>query len=263
MNRINLKFQELKDKKKKAFVAFITAGDPDLKTTEELVMAFEKAGVDIIELGVPFSDPLADGPTIQASYQRALKQKVTLSKILKMVGQLRKNTEIPIVLMTSYNPVFHFGDISFINKASQAGVDGLIIPDLPPEEATDILKATKQKDMAMIFLVAPTTQSKRLQYISQMSSGFVYYVSVAGVTGERKKLAQSYTKQVKAIQNNTETPVCVGFGISTPEQVQAISKIADGVIVGSAIVKTIANNIGQKNLVKNTTQFIQTLTQSL
>jgi len=263
MNRIDLKFQELKAKKKKAFIAFITAGDPDLKTTEELVLAFEKAGVDIIELGVPFSDPLADGPTIQASYQRTLAKKVTLEKILTTVSHLRKKTQIPIVLMTSYNPVFHYGDEKFVQAAHKSGVDGLIIPDLPPEEAADILKITKQDDLSIIFLVAPTTKSQRMQYIVKKSSGFIYYVSLTGVTGARKQIAQSYTEQVKAIKKSTNLPVCVGFGVSTPEQVKSISKIADGVIVGSAIVNTIAKNTGKKNLVKNVIHFIKTLTRSL
>ncbi len=263
MNRIDLKFQELKTKKKKAFIAFITAGDPDLKTTQELVPAFEKAGVDIIELGVPFSDPLADGPTIQASYHRALDKHVTLEKILKTVSHLRKKTQIPIILMTSYNPVFHYGDEKFVHAAYKSGVDGLIIPDLPPEEATDVLKASKQNNISLIFLVTPTTQSQRMQYIAKKSSGFIYYVSVTGVTGVRKQLTQSYTQHVKAIKKSTNTPVCVGFGVSTSEQVKSVSKTADGVIVGSAIVNTIAKNAGNKNLVKNATHFIKTLTQSL
>jgi len=263
MNRIDLKFKELKAKKKKAFISFITAGDPNLKTTEELVLAFENKGVDIIELGVPFSDSLADGPTIQISFQRALAQKVTLQKILSMVNSIRKKSQIPIVLMTSYNPVFHYGDEKFIKAACKSGVDGLIIPDLPPEEATNILQFSKQHDLSMIFLIAPTSKPQRMKYIARNSSGFIYYVSLTGVTGIRQKLSTSYIEQVQLIKKYSNNPICVGFGVSTPQQVKSISKVADGVIVGSAIVNSIANNAGKSNLIKNVSHFVSTLTSQL
>ncbi|VAX35375.1 Tryptophan synthase alpha chain [hydrothermal vent metagenome] len=256
MNRIDQKFNDLQRQKKKAFVSFITAGDPNLKITEILVPALEKAGADIIELGVPFSDPLADGPTIQASYERALAQKTTLKKILTSVQNIRKQSEIPIVLMTSYNPIFHYGDKKFIQAAKKTGVDGLIIPDLPPEEAGDILKFAKTQNISVIFLIAPTTTPERIKRIVQSSSGFIYYVSLTGVTGARAQLLQSYKKQVSTIRKFTELPICVGFGISTAEQVKTITKTADGVIVGSTIVKEIHKNAGKSSLIKNVSKFI-------
>ncbi len=259
MNRINKKFKELKNKRHKAFIAFITAGDPDLKTTEELVFAFEKIGVDIIELGVPFSDPLADGPTIQASYQRALKNTVSLEKILKIVENIRRRSEIPIALMTSYNPVFHFGDQVFIKKAKEVGIDGVIIPDLPPEEATILIKSARQHDISTIFLMAPTTTPERMKIITQASTGFVYYVSLTGVTGARRELPPDLAKQVSIAKRLTSKPICVGFGISTPAQAAAVAEIADGVIVGSAIVKEIERHAGKKDLVQRVSLFVKKL----
>ena len=178
MNRIEKTFKELKNKKKKAFIPFITAGDPSLKTTEELVLSFEHAGADIVELGVPFSDPLADGLTIQASSQRALKKGVNLQKILRTVGQIRQKSQIPIALMTYYNPVFHYGEDEFMRDAKKNGVDGIIIPDLPPEEAKVLIASAKKYDVSTVFFVAPTTTSRRMKTIVKASTGFIYYVSM-------------------------------------------------------------------------------------
>ncbi|MCK5178257.1 MAG: tryptophan synthase subunit alpha, partial [Candidatus Omnitrophica bacterium] len=189
MNRIEKTFKELKRKKKKAFIPFITAGDPNLKTTEELVLSFEGAGADIVELGVPFSDPLADGPTIQASSQRALKKGVNLTKILKTVAQIRRKSQIPIALMTYYNPVFYYGEDKFIRDAKASGVDGIIIPDLPPEEAKTLIKAARKRDISTVFFLAPTTTSRRMKQIVQASTGFIYYVSMTGVTGADKQFS--------------------------------------------------------------------------
>ena len=191
MNRIEKKFQELKNQKRKAFIAFITAGDPDLKTTEDLVVGLEGAGVDIIELGIPFSDPLADGPTIQASYFRALNKGTTVKKILETVKRIRLKTSIPIALMSSYNPIFHFGEEKFVKACADAGVDGLIIPDLPPEESSLLRHAAGNFDIAIIFFVAPTTEDERIRANTKASSGFVYYVSLTGITGTQKAVAQS------------------------------------------------------------------------
>jgi len=262
-NRIDKKFNELKAKKKKAFIAFITAGDPSLNVTKELVLSFENAGVDIVELGVPFSDPLADGPTIQAASYRALKKGVTLDRILNTVQAIRRKSEIPIALMTYYNPVFHYGESRFIAKAKKAGVDGLIIPDLPPEEASDLIKAARKIDMSTVFFLSPTTVKGRVKRIAQASTGFIYYVSLTGVTGARKSLPETIVKDVRAAKKITRKPVCVGFGISTPSQVKAISSISDGVIVGSAIIKEIAKNKGKKTLVKNVTKCVLQLTKGL
>ena len=263
MNRIDQKFKELKAKKKKAFVAFITAGDPNLKVTEELVLSFANVGVDIIELGVPFSDPLADGPTIQAASSRALAKGVNLEQIFNLVRRVRAKSEIPIALMTYYNPIFHYGEERFVLKAKQSGVDGVIVPDLPPEEAESLIRLARKNDLSTIFFIAPTTTPKRMKSIVKASTGFIYYVSLTGVTGVRQKLAQSYLQQIKLVKRLTHKPVCVGFGISTPQQVKEVGKIADGVIVGSAIVREIYKNKEKRDVVKNVTQFVKKLAKGI
>ena len=263
MNRIDQKFRELREKKKKAFIAFITAGDPSLRITEQLVLAFEKAGVDIIELGVPFSDPLADGPTIQASSQRALEKGVNLEKIFELVRRIRHKSMIPLALMTYYNPVLHYGEEKFVSKAQACGVDGLIIPDLPPEEAGTLIHRCRRKDLAAIFFIAPTTTRQRMKKIVQASTGFVYSVSLTGVTGARQQLPGSIVRQVRLAKQLTAKPICVGFGISHPEQIRSVAKIADGVIVGSAIVQEIAKNSGRKQLVRGVFHFVRRLVKAL
>ena len=264
MNRINEKFKQLKRLKKKAFIPFITAGDPTLKITKELVRDFEKAGADIIELGIPFSDPLADGPTIQAASQRALKRDVSLLKILNMVKTLRKEgISVPIALMTYYNPIFHYGERSFILAAKESGVDGLIIPDLPPEEARVLISLTKKAEISTIFFISPTTTKLRRAMIAQKSTGFIYYVSLTGVTGTRQTLSNQFIQDIKQIKKETDTPICVGFGISTASQVKSVTKIADGVIVGSAIVKEIEKKMGDKDLVKHVTRFVKSLIKAI
>ena len=259
MNRIDKKFQELKKQKRKAFIAFITAGDPDLKTTEDLAVAFEGAGVDIIELGVPFSDPLADGPTIQASYQRALNKGISPKKILETVSRIRRKSSIPVALMSSYNPILRFGEEKFIKACADAGVDGLIIPDLPPEEAKNLRGAAQRYKIAMIFFVAPTSRDERIRANTKASSGFVYYVSLTGITGTQKAIASSVVKHINHIKRFTSKPVCAGFGISTPQQVRDISRAADGVIVGSAIVKAIDHHKGTRNLVSVVSRYVHSL----
>ncbi len=229
MNQIDLKFAELKRKKKKAFIPFITAGDPNLKTTEELVLGFERAGADIVELGVPFSDPLADGATIQASSQRALKKGVNLEKILAVVSRIRQESRIPIALMTYYNPVFHYGEDRFVRDARKCGVDGLIVPDLPPEEAKELIKAAKKRDLSTVFFLAPTTTQQRMKKIVKASTGFVYYVSVAGVTGARQGFSKENAAKIRVAKKLTQKPICVGFGVSTPSQVKSVAEVADGV----------------------------------
>ena len=263
MNRISKKFKELRRKKQKAFISFVTAGDPNLKTTEELVLAFEKNSVDIVELGVPFSDPLADGPTIQASSQRALDKGVNLEKILQSACRIRQKSSIPLALMTYYNPVFHFGEEKFIRAAKAAGVDGLIIPDLPPEEAANLIKLAKKADLATVFFVAPTTRAERIKKIAKVSTGFIYYVSLTGVTGARQGVPQDISKHVRLTRRLSKIPVCIGFGVSTPEQVKTMSKISDGVIVGSAIVKKILEHKGKKTLVANVASFARRLSKGV
>ena len=263
MNRITQKFQQLKKQKQKAFIAFITAGDPSLSVTEQLVLSFEQCGVDLIELGVPFSDPLADGPIIQAASQRALQKGVTLDKILNLVARIRKRSQIPLTLMTYYNPVFHYGENRFIQKARAAGVDGLIVPDLPPEEAKNFIKTAIKNKLSTVFFLSPTTTAERRKIIIRASTGFIYYVSVTGVTGARRQLPPSVMDNVRSAKRLTRTPVCVGFGVSTPVQVKSIGRVADGVIVGSSIVKEIERQKGNRHLVQNVSRYVARLVKAL
>jgi len=256
MNRIDKKFIQLKKQKKKAFIAFITAGFPDLSTTAKLVIALEKNGVDLIELGVPFSDPLADGPIIQEASGYSLKRGTNLLKILGLVRQLRKRTNLPVCLMTYYNPVFCFGEKAFVDKAVACGVDGVIIPDLPYEEAGEFIHYARQKGLASICFISPTSSRARIKAILKVAQGFIYYVSLTGVTGSRKSLAVDLKTRLAAIKKLTRKPVCVGFGISSARQVKEVRKISDGVIIGSAIVAKIKANIGQRNLVQRVGNFV-------
>ncbi len=237
MNRIERKFRELKKQKKKALILYITAGDPSLKKDEALVLSFEKEGVDLIELGVPFSDPLADGVVIQEASQRALQKKTTLKKILSLVKNIRKKSEIPILLMSYLNPVLQFGIACFAKEAQKAGVDGLIVPDLPPDEGAAISKELRKKSIDLVYLLAPTSNQKRRTLVGTHSRGFVYYVSLTGVTGTRKKLPDSVYQNIRLAKKSTLLPVCVGFGISSPGQAKTMAAVSDGVIVGSAVVR--------------------------
>jgi len=259
MNRIDQRFIKLKKHGLKAFIAFITAGYPDLPTTAKLVIELEKRGVDIIELGVPFSDPLADGPVIQEASGYALKKGTNLVKILDLVKKLRKQVSLPICLMTYYNPIFCFGDRRFIEQAASCGVDGVIIPDLPPEEAKDFIAYANKRGLANICFVAPTSSNARIKLISKADQGFIYYVSLTGVTGSRDNLSADLKANLLRIKKITAKPVCVGFGISNARQVKEVSKISDGVIVGSAIVRRIRENIGHSNLVQRVGSFVERL----
>ena len=264
MNRKDKKFKELKKQKKKAFIAYITAGDPSLSMTRRIVLALEDSEVDIIELGIPFSDPLADGPTIQAASHRALLKGITLKKTFSSVGALRKATDVPIVFMTYYNPVLRYGIGNFVKSCKKTGVDGVIIPDLPFEEASELIKDSKKAGLATIFLVAPTSTRARIGNIVKNSTGFVYYVSLTGVTGTRSKLPAEVTSNVRSIKSLTKKPVAVGFGVSSSQQARDISKVADGVIVGSAIVKIIGKH--QKNsemLISEVSSFAKTLAKAI
>lgn len=259
MNRINQKFRQLRKDDKKAFIVYIMAGDPDLKTTFELILELEKQGVDIFELGVPFSDPIADGPTIQRASLRALKNTIDLSDIFSLVSNLRKISEVPIVLMSYFNPIFRCGINNFVRYAKKSGIDGVIIPDLIPEEAGLLVKTGKAYDFSTIFLASPTSNLERLKKIIKVSSGFIYYVSLTGVTGARKILPPNLKEEVLRIKNITHKPVCVGFGISRPEQVKEILKFSDGVVVGSAIVEVIEKNLGKKSFFKEVGEFVKFL----
>lgn len=242
ISRIGRKFRELRGKNGKAFIPYIMAGDPNIGRTRELVGILEDCGADIIELGVPFSDPLADGPTIQKAAQRALKEGVTLSTVIELVGMLRHGTQIPIILMTYYNPIFKYGEERFVHDASAAGADGIIVPDLPPDEAGDLIKYSKKIGLDTIFLLAPTSTEGRIRRVSRASSGFIYYVSITGITGSRLSMDSSIEAHISKIRGVSNKPVAVGFGISTPEEASDVSRFADGVIVGSAIVKRVENS---------------------
>ena len=259
MNRIEKKFQELKRKKRRAFITFITAGYPNLAVTRRLVFSFSRIGVDIIELGVPFSDPMADGPLIQESSQIALKNKVYLKDILKLVKGVRKDNNTPICLMTYYNPIFCFGEAKFLKAAYNCGVDGIIIPDLPPEEGRPFIKLANKYKLDVICFISPTTSRQRIKYISAVAKGFIYYVSLTGVTGPRKNLPFDITTHLKTIKRLTKKPLCVGFGVSTPQQVKQIYRIADGVIVGSAIIGKIKENLNRPDLIERVSRFVASL----
>ncbi len=242
MSRIDAKFDSLRAAGKKAFVSYVMAGDPDYDTALEIVKGLPGAGVDIIELGLPFTDPMADGPTIQLAGQRALETGMTLEKTLQMARDFRAGDDTtPIVLMGYYNPIFSRGVDTFLADAKEAGIDGLIVVDLPPEEDDELCIPAQKAGLNFIRLATPTTDDKRLPAVLQNTSGFVYYVSITGITGAAEAQATDVAPEVARIKSATELPVIVGFGIKTPEHAENIAKIADGAVVGSAIVERIAN----------------------
>ena len=245
MGRIAEKFKQLKCDGRKALVTFITAGDPDLDATERLVLILESAGADIVELGVPFSDPMADGPVIQLSSERALAAGTTLEGILARVKSIRTRSQVPIVLMGYYNPILQYGLERFAADAAAAGVDGLLIVDLPPEESASLKKVADGAGITIIFLLTPTSDDARLKRVLSLGSGFLYYVSVTGVTGARSAVEGSVAARVAEIRSRTDIPVVVGFGVSTPEQAGEIASHADGVVVGSALVRQFESFSGE------------------
>ena len=243
MNRIDKKFQELRDRGASAFMPYLCAGDPHPELTDKLLLSLEAAGADLIELGVPFSDPIADGPTVQRASERALTHHISLEQILSIVADLRPRTEIPIALMSYYNPIFRMGEAAFCKAAHEVGIDGLIVPDLPPEQAQSLLEIAPEYNLATIFMVAPTSPPERMQLIASVSTGFIYCVSVTGVTGARTTLSEEVAPMIRELRKHTDKPISVGFGISTPEQATQVAQLADGAIVGSAIVNVIEENM--------------------
>ncbi len=237
-NRLTNCFDRLRSEKRKAFVAYITAGDPSLSVTPELVWALERAGADVIELGIPFSDPLADGVVNQQAAQRALESGATLAGLLKTIQQIRTKSSVPIILFTYLNPLYRFGLNNFSAQAHQAGADGILLLDLPLEESL-VQTQEVERELCRIHLIAPTTPPERLAVIARAASGFVYYVSREGVTGMQSEVAQGVSMQVQAIRDYTSIPICVGFGISNPDQARKVARIADGVVVGSSLVSKI------------------------
>jgi len=259
-NRIAETFDKLRKQGEKALIPYIMAGDPSLGETESLVLALEQAGADLIELGVPFSDPIADGPVIQKAAERALRSGTSLKSILSTVKTLRTKTQIPLILMTYYNTIMAMGEQEFCQQAVEAGVDGVIVPDMPPEEADDLCKAArKAKGPVVIFLLAPTSTKARQAEVIKRTHGFIYYVSLTGITGAKLVDLENVRQNVKKIRKASKKPIAVGFGISTPEDAKAIAEFADGVIVGSAIVRQIAGHERDSTLVERISQFTQGL----
>ena len=247
-NRLIEKIREARRKRRKLFAAFLTLGYPNLRATEKLIEGFAERGVDIIVLGFPFSDPLADGPTIQFSSEAALKKGVTLQDAFRLTQNLRRQgVEIPILFFSYLNPIYHFGIKRFPRMLKKAGFDGLIVPDCPPEEDRELWHRCHASGIAPVFLMAPTTTSARARKIFASSQGFLYYVSLRGVTGARKALPTDLAKNLRRVARLSSKPVLAGFGVSTPKQVRQISKAADGVIVGSAIVERIRRSGGRLN----------------
>jgi tryptophan synthase alpha chain len=262
MSRIDQTFKRLKDRDQKALIPFVVAGDPDFEITQALVLEMAERGADIIELGVPFSDPLADGPTIQYGSRRALQNGTSIKKIFLLAKRLKGITP-PLVLMTYFNPVFRYGLRAFAKECRESGMEGVIIPDLPPEEAAPWIREAREMDLDTIFLIAPTSSLDRVKKISRLCRGFIYYVSVTGVTGARKGLPEGLEGSIRRIREQSEKPIAFGFGISGPKQVREIRRYVDGVVVGSAIVKIIEENLGHPNLVAKVGNFISSLTHAL
>jgi tryptophan synthase alpha chain len=262
VNRIDETFQQLRAAERKGLIAYICAGDPNLKQTKALALALEKAGVDLLELGVPFSDPLADGVVNQMASTRALASGTTSRGVLAMVAELRKESQIPIVLYTYMNPIYRYGFAEFHLAAEAAGVDGLLILDLPPDEDAADPDFKETSGLRRIRLIAPTTPVARIAKLTKDASGFIYYVSREGVTGERAEMATSIDERVAAIRETTPLPVSVGFGISTPEHVRQVARAADAVVVGSAIVRRIAEIGDVPELAGRVAEFVRPLAEA-
>ena len=243
MSRIEKAFRKVREEQRAAFVGYLCAGDPDFETSLRACRALIESGVDLLELGVPFSDPLADGLTNQLAAQRALESNIDSRKVLELVQAIREFSEVPIVFYTYYNLVFSKGSEGYIQSLKAAGVDGLLTLDLPPEEAADHLAICEQYGVKTVFIVAPTTPDARLEIICKAATGFIYYVSREGVTGEQAALSDDIKARVDVIKQHTDLPVVVGFGISNSGHVSTVAQAADGVVVGSALVNCIASNL--------------------
>jgi tryptophan synthase alpha chain len=259
MNRIVEKFARLREQRQKGFVVYIGAGDPSLEATRELALAFDRLGVDVLELGVPFSDPLADGPVNQLAAQRGLESGTTPVKVLETVRAIRKDSRIPIVLYIYFNLLHRHGFQKFIAEAAQAGVDGLLVLDLPPEESGNYEKMMREARMCVIYLIAPTTPEERIEFIVKRGTGFIYYVSREGVTGMQSKVSENIAQMTAKIRAHTDLPIAVGFGISNPEQARVVAASAEAIVVGSAIVNQIAEHGRSKDLVPRVSGFVKSL----
>ena len=263
MNRIVERFAKLKRDNKKAFVVYIGAGDPNLEATRQLALAFDKAGVDILELGVPFSDPLADGLVNQLAAQRGLESGTTPPKLLETIAAIRRDSQVPIVLYIYFNIIHRVGMERFIADCAKAGVDGLLVLDLPPEESDNYEAQMAKAGLCNIYLIAPTTPEARMEKIVKRGAGFIYYISREGVTGMQSSIATNLAAQVAKIRAHTTLPIAVGFGVSNPEQAKAVAKEADGVVVGSAIVNQIAEHGKAADLVPRLGAFVKAMADAV
>jgi tryptophan synthase alpha chain len=258
-SRLDATFAALRARRERALVPYFTVGDPSIAASRQLVVEAARRGADVIELGIPFSDPLADGPVIQRATQRALAAGVTLPRVLEMVREMRGEVSVPLVFLTYYNPILTFGLKAFCRTAVEAGVDGVIVADLPPEEAAPLQAEAEPAGLDLVHLVAPTSTPERMRRIARASQGFIYMVSLTGVTGERAAVAPELTQQLRALRAITTRPICVGFGISTPAQAREVGRVADGVIVGSAIVRLVEQHGGTSELLPRVGDFIAAL----
>ncbi len=259
MSRIAAQFARLKRDGQRGFIPFITAGDPDLTTTRALIIELARAGASVIELGVPFSDPMADGPVIQRASERALKHDTSVADVLAVVADVRHETDVPIVLFSYYNPLLRYGLERLCGAAQRAGVDGLLVTDLAPEEAEEFAALLRQHELDLIFLVAPTSTDTRLRMVAARASGFIYAVSRAGVTGAQREVSTEAERLVRRVRAITDLPVAVGFGISSRAQVAEVGRYADAAVVGSALVAEIERHAGAPDLVARTGAFVRTL----
>ena len=259
MGRISERFAELRSRGERALIPFVTAGDPDLATTERLLVAMVEAGADLLEVGVPFSDPMAEGPTIQRSSERALRTGTSLRRILNLVRTVRPRIDVPLILMGYTNCFFAMGERNFAEAARTVGVDGVIVVDLPPEEGDVFYPAVRECGVDPILLAAPTTTPARLEMLTKETRGFLYYVSLTGVTGARDSVAAGVEESVRAIRRISDIPVCVGFGVSTPEHAARVGAYADGVVVGSALVDRIASAGSPDAAVEAAAEFVEGL----
>lgn len=263
MNRIVERFGKLRSQERKGLVVYIGAGDPDLAATQNLALAFDQVGVDVLELGVPFSDPLADGLVNQLAAQRGLESGTTPVKVLETVARIREDSEIPIVLYIYFNLLHRVGVEQFIRDAAKAGVDGLLVLDLPPEETGNYESLMREAGLCNIYLVAPTTPENRVDLIVKRASGFVYYVSREGVTGMQSSVADTISEKTAKIRSHTDLPLAIGFGISNPEQARQVAEHADAIVVGSVVVNKIAEHGQSPDLVENVSGFVKTLADAV
>jgi tryptophan synthase alpha chain len=262
MGRIENTFNALRARGEKALVIYLTAGDPSLEVTREIALGLDAAGVDCLEIGVPFSDPTADGPIIQAASQRALRNGTTLSAILDMIESIRTVSEIPVVLFGYYNPILSYGTERFAARAKETGVDGILVVDLPPEEAHELRQYTDPQGIDFISLIAPTTGTERMKMIASDASGFLYYISITGVTGTAKPQVEEVAKDIQRIRTVTELPLIVGFGISTPQQASQIAPYADGIVIGSAVVQMIEEHADKFDLVTHVAHYAKEIKEA-